>query len=128
MRFIPTRVHGILDYVVGVLLIFAPRILGFQNGGPEDRIPVILGIATLIYSLLTRYELGLIKVIPFRVHLTLDFLSGVFLAISPWMFVFSERVWVPHLLVGLFEIGAAMMSHRAVGEGDVRVTSNKMPV
>jgi hypothetical protein len=128
MRFIPSRVHGILDYVVGVLLIFAPRILGFQNGGPEDRIPVILGIATLIYSLLTRYELGLIKVIPFRVHLTLDFLSGVFLAISPWMFGFSERVWVPHLLVGLFEIGAAMMSHRAVGEGDVRVTSNKMPV
>ena len=128
MRFIPSRVHGILDYVVGVLLIFAPRILGFQNGGPEDRIPVILGVATLIYSLLTRYELGLIKVIPFRVHLTLDFLSGVFLAISPWVFGFSERVWVPHLLVGLFEIGAAMMSHRGVDEGDVRVTSNKMPV
>jgi hypothetical protein len=128
MRFIPSRVHGILDYVVGVLLIFAPRILGFQNGGPEDRIPVILGIATLIYSLLTRYELGLIKVIPFRVHLTLDFLSGVFLAISPWAFGFSERVWVPHLLVGLFEIGAAMMSHRGVDEGDVRVPSNKMPV
>ena len=128
MRFIPTRVHGILDYVVGVLLIFAPRIFGFQNGGPEDRIPVMLGIATLIYSLLTRYELGLIKVIPFRVHLTLDFLSGVFLAISPWVFGFSERVWVPHLLVGLFEIGASLMTHRAPSEGDVRVTSNKMPV
>ena len=128
MRFIPSRVHGILDYVVGVVLIFAPRIFGFQNGGPEDRIPVILGVATLIYSLLTRYELGLIKVIPFRVHLTLDFLSGVFLAISPWVFGFSERVWVPHLLVGVFEIGAAMMSHRGVDEGDVRVPSNKMPV
>ena len=36
----------------------------------------------------------------------MDFLSGVFLAISPWVFGFSERVWVPHVLVGLFEIGA----------------------
>ena len=43
MRFIHSRVHGVLDYVVGTLLIFAPRIFGFQNGDPEDRIPVILG-------------------------------------------------------------------------------------
>lgn len=126
MRFIPTRVHGILDYVVGVLLIFAPRIFGFQNGGPEDRIPVILGVITLIYSLLTRYELGLFKVIPFKVHLTLDFLSGVFLAISPWAFGFSERVWVPHLVLGLLEIGAAVMSQRTPLE-TTTTTSGKIP-
>lgn len=110
MRFIPTKVHGVLDYVVGLLLIFAPRIFGFDNGGPEARIPVILGVMTLIYSLLTRYELGLIKVIPFRGHLSLDFLSGVFLAVSPWLFGFSDRVWVPHLIVGLFEIAASLMT------------------
>ena len=127
MRFIPTHVHGVLDYVVGVLLILAPRILGFQNGGPEDRIPVILGVATLIYSLLTRYELGLFKVIPFRVHLGIDFVSGVFLAISPWVLGFSERVWVPHLLVGLFEIGASLMSQPAPVEG-THPTSEKIPV
>jgi hypothetical protein len=127
MRFIPTRVHGILDYLVGVLLIFAPRIFGFQNGGPEDRIPVILGVITLIYSLLTRYELGLFKVIPFKGHLTLDFLSGVFLAISPWAFGFSERVWVPHLVVGLLEIGAAMMSQRTPLE-TTQTTPGKIPI
>ena len=110
MRFIPTKVHGVLDYVVGLLLIFAPRIFGFDNGGPEARIPVILGVMAVIYSLLTRYELGLIKVIPFRGHLSLDFLSGVFLAVSPWVFGFSDRVWVPHLIVGLFEIAASLMT------------------
>jgi hypothetical protein len=126
MRFIPTKIHGVLDYVVGLLLIFAPRILGFQNGGPEDRIPVFLGVATLIYSLLTRYELGVFKVIPFKAHLTLDFLSGVFLAISPWAFGFADRVWAPHVLVGLFEIGAAMMTHRLPGEtGAVPVTTTR---
>jgi len=35
MRFIPTKVHGILDYVVGVALIAAPWLFGFANvGGP----------------------------------------------------------------------------------------------
>ena len=82
MRFIPTREHGVIDYLVGVLLIFAPSIFGFQNGGPEDRIPVVLGVITILYSLFTRYELGLFKVIPFKTHLALDFVSGVFLAIS----------------------------------------------
>jgi hypothetical protein len=123
MKIIPTRVHGMLDYIVGLLLIFAPRIFGFQNGGPEDRIPVTLGVLTLIYSLLTRYEMGLFKLIPFRVHLTIDFLSGVFLAVSPWAFGFSDRVWAPHLIVGLFEIAASMMSRApAVDSGPVPIT------
>lgn len=112
-----------LDYIVGILLILAPRLFGFQNGGPEDRIPVMLGVLALIYSLLTRYELGLFKLIPFRVHLTLDFLSGVFLAVSPWAFGFSDRVWGPHLVVGLLEIGAALMTRvPAVDRGAVPVT------
>lgn len=31
MRFIPTRIHGILDYVIGVALIAAPWIFGFSD-------------------------------------------------------------------------------------------------
>lgn len=127
MRFIPTRVHGVLDYLVGVLLIFAPRIFGFQNGGPEDRIPVFLGVITILYSIFTRYELGLFKIIPFKTHLVLDFVSGVFLAISPWVFDFDDRVWVPHVLVGILEIGAALMTHRTPMEG-THPSSGKVPV
>ncbi len=35
MRSIPTRVHGVLDYLVGLLLIGAPWLLGFERGGAE---------------------------------------------------------------------------------------------
>lgn len=110
MRVIPSRIHGVLDYVVGVLLILSPRLFGFQTGGIEERLPVFLGVAALVYSLITRYELGLFKVLPFRTHLTLDFLSGVLLASSPWIFGFADRVWMPHLTFGLLEIVVPLMT------------------
>jgi hypothetical protein len=111
MKLISTHTHGILDYVVGVALIAAPWLFGFANDGPATVIPVALGIGTLVYSLLTRYELGLIKLIPFKGHLTLDLMAGVLLASSPWIFGFSDYVYLPHLLVGLFEIVASLTTH-----------------
>ena len=108
MRFISTRTHGWLDYSVGLLMIFAPWLFNFAGGGAETWIFVVLGAAALLYSLLTRYELGLIKAIPMRAHLTLDFLSGVLLALSPWLFGFADLVATPHVVFGLFEIGAAL--------------------
>ncbi len=112
------RTHGFLDYIVGIALILAPKIFGFDNGGIEARLPVILGVSTIIYSLLTNYELGLFKVLPFKAHLGLDVMAGILLALSPWLFQFSERVWVPHLVVGLLEIGAVMMTRRSDSEVD----------
>ncbi len=43
-------------------------------------------------------------------HLTLDLLSGVLLAASPWLFGFSGFVYVPHLVLGVLEVGAALMT------------------
>jgi hypothetical protein len=110
MRFIPTRVHGVLDYLVGVLLIAAPWLLGFATGGAKMWVPIILGAAAIVYSLFTDYELGLVKATPMPVHLGLDILSGVVLAISPWLFGFAAIVWAPHLIVGLLEIGIALLT------------------
>ncbi len=109
MRFISTRAHGALDYIVGLLLIFAPQLFQLPPGA-ASRIPVMLGVAALIYSLITRYELSVAKLIPMKVHLTFDLLSGVLLAASPWLFGFADQVWVPHVLVGVLEIGASLMT------------------
>lgn len=110
MRFIPTQIHGVLDYLVGVLLIAAPWLFGFADTGAAQWIPVILGAGAILYSLLTRYELGVAKLIPMPIHLWFDGLSGLFLAASPWLFGFADIVWLPHLVVGLIEIGAALMT------------------
>jgi len=110
MRIIPTRVHGMLDYLVGILLIAAPWIFDFGDGGAKTWVPVVLGAGAIVYSLLTDYELGLARVISMPVHLLLDLGSGIILAVSPWLFGFSDEVKWPHLIIGLFEIGAAVMS------------------
>lgn len=58
MRFIPTRTHGMLDYLMGILLLIAPWVFGFAQGGAETWVPVILGAGVLLYSLFTNYEMG----------------------------------------------------------------------
>lgn len=110
MRIIPTRIHGMLDYGIGLLLIVSPWLFGFNEGGPETWIPIILGVAAIAYSLITDYELGIARVIPMPVHLMLDLGSGILLAASPWLFGFADDVWVPHLVLGLLEIGASLMT------------------
>jgi hypothetical protein len=116
MRFIPTKVHGILDYLVGILLIAAPWLLGFARGGAETIVPVVLGAGAILYSLFTDYELGLVKRIPMGTHLTLDVISGIFLAASPWLFGFSNLIWQPHVIVGIIEICAGLMTQRVPRE------------
>ncbi len=66
MRFIETKTHGYLDYLVGVLLLLAPAIFGLDMSSPAGMIPMILGALTIVYSLMTSYELGLANVISRR--------------------------------------------------------------
>jgi hypothetical protein len=102
--------HGILDYLVSAFLIASPWIFGFANGDIEMWLPIIIGVATIIMSLFTDYELGVVKMLGWRMHLMMDTLTGLLLAVSPWLFGFSDEVWAPHLIIGLLEIGVVLMS------------------
>ncbi len=99
-----------LDYLVSVLLIASPWILGFADHSTATWIPVILGIMSTVYSLITRYELGAAKILPMQTHLWLDLASGLFLAASPWLFGFADRVYAPHVIFGIFEVMASLMT------------------
>lgn len=110
MKIISTRVHGMMDYTMGLLLIVAPWLLDFADGGAETWVPVLLGASTIIYSLMTNYELGTFRVISMKGHLLLDMISGILLAVSPWLFGFSEVVYLSHLILGLLEIGAVLLT------------------
>ena len=110
---IPTRVHGVLDYLIGLALIAAPWLLGFAEGGAETWIPVILGAGSILYSALTNYELGLAGILSMKAHLALDFVGGAFLATSPWLFDYADRVYLPHVVVGTFMVIASLTTKHA---------------
>lgn len=112
MRFISTKTHGILDYFWGILLILSPWLFNFANGGAAQIVPMVVGFMVLLMALVTNYELGAIKKVPMSTHLTMDIFAGVFLVISPWLFGFADVVYLPHLIFGIFAIGAGMFTKK----------------
>ena len=113
LRVIPTNVHSAVDHVVGPALIAAPTVLRLERTSPEGIVPRANGIAAAVYSNLTDYELSVKNVIPMKLHLALDAVSGATLAAVPLATGAHRRGlrhWLPHALVGGFEIGMAALT------------------
>ncbi len=109
---IPTNVHGVLDYLSVSALLTLPRVLKWNKNVTNLTTGIALG--TLGASLMTRYELGLFKIIPMTGHLTLDATNGVMLAASPFVLLskWERNATVTSILIGLgaFEIAAALLT------------------
>ena len=71
--------HGIIDYLVVIFLLASPTIFGFT--GLLATFTYALGIVHLLLTILTDYNFGLIKVIPFTFHGTIEFIVGVALIV-----------------------------------------------
>ena len=125
MRFIPTRVHGLIDYIWGLLVGTAPWTFGFADNAPATYIALVFGIGAILYSLATNYEVGLFPALPVPVHLALDVVAGAVLAISPWTFGFAGRVFWPHLLFGLFSVVAGLTTETKPRSSD-RIASERL--
>jgi hypothetical protein len=115
MRVIPTWMHGLLDYPLSILLMALPWLGGFANGGAAQWVPVIAGVAMLGLSAVTAYEAGLVRVVPMATHLIADAVMGLLLAASPWLFGFVDVVWIPFVVLGLGEMGAAATTETRPG-------------
>jgi hypothetical protein len=81
MRILDARVHGLLDLALVVIFLLAPLVYGL--GGWPAAIAFILAAVHLILTLLTRFPMGIRKVIPFVAHGIIELLVGVFLVILP---------------------------------------------
>lgn len=116
VRFVPTRVHGIFDYIGGIGLIASPFIFGFYSmGGIAVILPIVLGIGLILYSLLTNYERGIpgLRFIPMPAHLIFDFIAAALLAAAPFLFSYSNQglnVWLPQVIAGVAVILLVIVS------------------
>ncbi len=74
MKILSTRVHGALDFLTVALLPTAPRVFGWD--ARTTRFLDNAAASVLAYSLLTRYEWGVLRVLPMRAHLLSDAAFG----------------------------------------------------
>ncbi len=107
-KLIPTRIHGVLDYLTGLALIAIPLLFNWPQ--PEAMIFMVLGAAALVYSLITRYELGVFKLLPMSAHLVLDLLGGLALVAAPFLGFVDDNLRPWFWAFGLFEIVVALIT------------------
>jgi hypothetical protein len=111
---ISTKLHGIIDYAAGALLLLLPSGLGWADDAAGAAMMVV-GIALILNTFATHFEYGFIKVIHVPLHLWVDGLLGLLLAISPWLLSFDRTGWLPHLVVGIVIIVFAFFTQTIPG-------------
>ena len=83
-RFLGDRIHGILDYALVLQFATAPAGLGI--GGPSAILCYALAAIHLVMTALTDMPLGIVKLIPLRVHGAVELTLGLALIAAAWTF------------------------------------------
>jgi hypothetical protein len=113
MKIINSKLHGILDYLIGFSLLI-PWITGYLTDSRDSLITGLAGSILLIYSVSTDYEFGWIRIIPMRLHLLLDLVLGLLLIIYPLVMNTREFLLSWPLFTGVaLALMPVFSSHRA---------------
>lgn len=89
-RFITKDIHAYLDYPVAFGLLLMPMLLGLgSSNGLAFSLSIATGAAALLLTILTDHKLGLIKVLPYKLHLAVDGMVGVVFLLAPFVLGFS---------------------------------------
>jgi hypothetical protein len=114
VRFINTKAHALIDYILGLILVFLPWGFRFENEKTATFIMVTCGVFISLLAMFTKFEYSVFQVIDLLTHYRLDLAAGIFLAVSPWIFGFSAEVFKPHLVFGLTHLVIAALSDRVL--------------
>ena len=110
-----TRVHGMMDYGLGIALVGAASTMPGGIAGTPGMVLVITGIIAVLNALVTDFELGVLRKMSIPLHLWLDGILGLVVAVSPWLLSFDQDVWLPHVLVGIVIMVAAFFTDTVPG-------------
>jgi hypothetical protein len=86
---VPAFLHGLVEYAAGILFIAAPFLFSFDDD-TATAVSIVAGVLILIVAATTAMSTGLIKSIPVRAHVVLDYLLAIVLIAAPFLFGFSD--------------------------------------
>lgn len=115
MRFLSSRAHTGIGLAAGVVLVLAPWALGFDDVRAAAWTAWAAGLFILVNEPMTTSPAcpAPLQVVPMRLHLALDVVTGALLAASPWLLGFADesaRTWVPHVVMGALVAGYALVT------------------
>ncbi|MEL7256799.1 MAG: hypothetical protein AAFN80_03015 [Pseudomonadota bacterium] len=101
-RFITKSLHAYLDYPVALGLIAMPFLFGLGDVNIlAFWLSVVTGGAALLLTILTDHHLGLIRVLPYSLHLAVDGAVGIVFAAAPFALgLVGVEFWY-YLVLGL---------------------------
>ena len=89
LRFVTKTIHAYLDYPVALSLLAMPFIIGIGVDNPWARwISPATGVAAFILTIFTDHQTGLVRVIPYWLHVAVDRFVGAVFLIVPFVFDF----------------------------------------
>jgi hypothetical protein len=83
--------HAVIDYVFAAKMIAAPWLFGFSRNKAATMNWVGSGAAILGLSLMTRYPLGAVKLIPFPTHGLIEATAGIVNIAAQWLMGFADN-------------------------------------
>lgn len=113
MKLISSKVHTYIGLLVGVALVVAPWLFAFDDVEASKWSAIGVGLFILLNEPMTTSPASPLKLVPMRVHLAVDVVTGIFLAATPWLFGFADEdlnVWLPHVVVGVLVAGYALVT------------------
>ena len=101
MKFITKTIHAYLDYPVAIALMAFPFVFGLGSSNLVAlQLSVATGIAAFILTLLTDHQLGVYKIVPYKIHLLVDAIVGVVFVAAPIVFSFKGIDAIYYWIVG----------------------------
>lgn len=89
-RAISPLFHGIIDYLMVIILAIGPGVAGFH--GKQQFFCYLLAAVHFLLTVLTRFPLGAVKIVALTTHGAIELLVGIFLVVLPWIASFSAGV------------------------------------
>ena len=122
---INTKLHGGLDYTISILLMFSPWLFNYSRTYKDVLIPVICGAISILYTLFTDCEFGIVKKIRLSNHFLLDLVMGSFLVAAPKIFNYDGYVFIlPYLWIGLIKIFISLSAGNVLHSKHVKETTS----
>ncbi|AXI44022.1 hypothetical protein [Sulfitobacter sp. SK011] len=101
-RFITKSIHAYLDYPVALGLIAMPFLFGLGETAPlAFWLSVVTGVAAFVLTALTDHHLGIVRVLPYSLHLTVDALVGLTFVAAPFFLGFTGVDFGYYMVLGL---------------------------